>query len=73
MRNEIDSLVGAKEQLERVTLQLADELRTMKVKMDQQNADFSSISNDLKTRSKRLEEDSRTQVGISSIDCYSLV
>ena len=68
MRNEIDSLVGAKEQLERVTLQLADELRTMKVKIDQQNADFSSISNDLKTRSKRLEEDSRTQVGISLID-----
>ncbi|KAK3091323.1 hypothetical protein FSP39_018929 [Pinctada imbricata] len=62
MRNELDSLLSSKEQLERITLQLSDELRNVKLKQDQQSSDFSSVMNDLKTRSKRLEEESRTQL-----------
>ena len=62
MRNELDETVRAKDQLERVTFQLVDEVRQLKVKVDTQNMDFSSATSDLKNKSMRLEEENRQTV-----------
>lgn len=66
LRSELDDTVRAKEQLERVTYQLVDELRGVKARVDSQTMDFGSVAAELKNKSRRLEEDSRQNVS----DCY---
>jgi len=51
-----------KDNLERVTFQLADEMRQIKTKLDTQTVDLVSTVNELKHRSKRLEDDNRQLV-----------
>ena len=62
VKSELDDTRRSKEQLERVTYQLVDELRTLKSRVDAQSVDFASVSSELKNKSRRLEEDNRQNV-----------
>lgn len=55
-------MTRVKDNLERVTFQLADEMRQIKTKLDTQTVDLVSTVNELKHRSKRLEDDNRQLV-----------
>lgn len=62
MRAEMEELQGAKNQLERICFSMADDIRTLKMKVDQQSAEIGGVSSDLRNRSKKLEDDNRNQV-----------
>ncbi|XP_021358873.1 paramyosin-like isoform X2 [Mizuhopecten yessoensis] len=62
MRVDLEEVLQAKSQLERVAFQLADDLRTLKIKVDSQAADFNAVSGDLKNKSKKLEDENRAQL-----------
>ncbi|KAK2166877.1 hypothetical protein LSH36_34g07043, partial [Paralvinella palmiformis] len=59
LRSELNEVTRVKDNLERVTFQLADEMRQIKTKLDTQTVDLVSTVNELKHRSKRLEDDNR--------------
>merc|ERR1712179_771018 len=59
LRGELDENVRAKEQQERLIHQLADELRGVKSKVDNQSSDFGGVMNDLKNKNRKLEEEAR--------------
>ncbi|XP_013381950.1 neurofilament heavy polypeptide isoform X5 [Lingula anatina] len=59
MKEELEEVSRAKDQLERLTFNLVDEMRQLKGRMDNQNMDFASVANDLKNKNKRLEEENR--------------
>ena len=63
MRTELDETMRAKDQLERVTFQLVDELRQVKGRLDSQTVDVGTVVNDLKNKSKKLEEENKQTVG----------
>lgn len=58
----MEELQGAKNQLERICFSMADDIRTLKMKVDQQSSDIGTVSSDLRNRSKKLEDDNRNQV-----------
>eukprot|EP00058_Branchiostoma_floridae_P021485 XP_002606975.1 hypothetical protein BRAFLDRAFT_64960 [Branchiostoma floridae] len=62
LRHDLDQSKHAREQLERATMSLIDEVRQMKAKLDGQGADIKQVADDVKQRSRRLEEDSRQAV-----------
>lgn len=62
MRAEIEELQGTKNQLERICFSMADDIRTLKMKMDQQSSELGTVSSELKNKSKKLEDDNRNQV-----------
>ena len=62
LRNELESTTRAKDQMERSLFNMADEMRQLKAKVDAQGRDFGQVANDLKTKAKRLEDDSRLTV-----------
>ncbi|CAH1794921.1 unnamed protein product [Owenia fusiformis] len=59
MKTELDETIRAKDQLERVCYDLADEVRSMKTKVDSTSSDLSGTLNELKNKSKRMEEENR--------------
>nr|XP_034318090.1 early endosome antigen 1 isoform X14 [Crassostrea gigas]XP_034318091.1 early endosome antigen 1 isoform X14 [Crassostrea gigas] len=61
MRAEMEELQGAKNQLERICFSMADDVRTLKMKVDQQSAEIGTVSSDMRNRSKKLEDDNRNQ------------
>ncbi|XP_033753404.1 putative leucine-rich repeat-containing protein DDB_G0290503 isoform X3 [Pecten maximus] len=61
MRVDLDEVLQAKSQLERVAFQLADDIRGLKMKVDSQASDFTAVSGDLKNKSKKLEDENRAQ------------
>lgn len=67
VRTDLDDVLQSKQQLERVTLQMADDIRNLKMKVEQHTATFATVSTELKNRSKKLEEDNRMQVNQSDI------
>ncbi len=56
-----------REQVERATTTLVDEVRTIKGKVETHHLESNSIVHDVKERTKRLEEDNRTPVGNLSL------
>lgn len=62
MRAEMEELQGAKNQLERICFSMADDIRTLKMKVDQQSAEIGTVSSDMRNRSKKLEDDNRNQL-----------
>jgi hypothetical protein len=58
----LDEVLRIKEQLERMSYQMADDMRQIKSKMDTQSVDLVSVVNELKHKTKRLEDDHRQQV-----------
>uniref|UniRef100_A0A8W8MNL5 Uncharacterized protein n=1 Tax=Magallana gigas TaxID=29159 RepID=A0A8W8MNL5_MAGGI len=62
MRAEMEELQGAKNQLERICFSMADDVRTLKMKVDQQSAEIGTVSSDMRNRSKKLEDDNRNQL-----------
>lgn len=67
MKAEMEELQGAKNQLERICFSMADDIRTLKMKVDQQSSDIGTVSSDLRNRSKKLEDDNRNQVFRSKV------
>ncbi|KAK3585997.1 hypothetical protein CHS0354_033114 [Potamilus streckersoni] len=61
LRTELVETIQSKNQLEKVTYTLTDEIRNLRSKLDTQQAEFSSMINDLRNRAKRLEDENRTQ------------
>lgn len=53
----------SKDQLEQALYKLTDELRTVRNKVEGQEAEFNTIITDLRLRSRRLEEENKVQVG----------
>ncbi|KAH9498937.1 hypothetical protein Btru_005400 [Bulinus truncatus] len=51
-----------RDQLEKVTFNLTEDLRTLKLRVDNQNIEFSSTVNEIKMRAKRLEEENKMQL-----------
>ena len=62
LRQELEQTQRAKDQLERVTYTLVDEMRQIKSKLEAQNVDFTSVTSDLRNKSQRLEEENRSTV-----------
>ncbi|CAH1274051.1 CCDC154 [Branchiostoma lanceolatum] len=62
LRHDLDQSKHAREQLERATMSLIDEVRQMKAKLDGQGADLKQVADEVKQRSRRLEEDSRQAI-----------
>ena len=62
MRSELAEANRAKEQLERVTYQLADDLRQLKAKVEADTQDSKTNINDLKNKAKKLEDENRQTV-----------
>ena len=65
LRQELEQTQRAKDQLERVTYTLVDEMRQVKSKLESQNMDFTTVASDLRNKSQRLEEENRTTVSNS--------
>lgn len=63
----MEELQGAKNQLERICFSMADDIRTLKMKVDQQSAEIGTVSSDLRNRSKKLEDDNRNQVNSKGV------
>lgn len=62
VRTDLDEVLQSKAQLERVTLQMADDIRNLKMRVEQHTNTFATVSTDLKNKSKKLEDDNRLQV-----------
>ncbi|KAL3875912.1 hypothetical protein ACJMK2_033817 [Sinanodonta woodiana] len=62
LRTELVETIQSKNQLEKVTYTLTDEIRNLRSKLDTQQAEFSTMINDLRNRAKRLEDENRTQI-----------
>ncbi len=62
LRQELEQTQRAKDQLERLTYTLADDMRQIKSKLDSQNVDFATVASDLRSKSQRLEEETRSTV-----------
>ncbi|XP_041474639.1 golgin subfamily A member 6-like protein 22 isoform X5 [Lytechinus variegatus] len=60
LKNELDEANRMREQLERVTTSLVDDVRQVKSRTDASQVEISSLVHDVKERTKRLEEDNRT-------------
>lgn len=77
MRAEMEELQGAKNQLERICFSMADDIRTLKMKVDQQSAEIGTVSSDMRNRSKKLEDDNRNQVRSKGVpkdaDCIYII
>ncbi|XP_078690494.1 coiled-coil domain-containing protein 154-like [Branchiostoma floridae x Branchiostoma belcheri] len=62
LKHDLDQSKHAREQLERATMSLIDEVRQMKAKLDGQGVDLKQVADEVKQRSRRLEEDSRQAI-----------
>eukprot|EP00057_Strongylocentrotus_purpuratus_P018983 XP_011673457.1 PREDICTED: glutamic acid-rich protein isoform X6 [Strongylocentrotus purpuratus] len=60
LKNELDEANRMREQLERVTTSLVDDVRQVKGRTDTSQVEIGSLVHDVKERTKRLEEDNRT-------------
>ena len=62
LRSQIDELQRSKENLERNTFSLLDEIKGLKIKIDTEALSINTVSGDLKNKTRRLEDESRHQV-----------
>jgi len=62
LRSQIDDLQRSKENLERNTFSLLEEIKTLKSKVDMETLSINAVSGDLKNKTRRLEDESRQQV-----------
>ncbi|XP_064623698.1 coiled-coil domain-containing protein 154-like isoform X3 [Lineus longissimus] len=62
LKSELEESNRAKNQLERLTFQLSEDVRALKNKFDNQSFDFSQVTQDLKLRSRKIEEEHRQTV-----------
>ena len=67
MQNQLNETSRAKEQLERIVFNLVEEVRQVKTKSDTQAVDLQAVSHELRSKSHKLEEDSRQAVSYHNI------
>ncbi|RNA25876.1 paramyosin-like isoform X8 [Brachionus plicatilis] len=61
LKKQIDDLQFSKENLERYTNSLLDELKNLKNKVEIGSLNFNSIRGDIKSKTQRLEDQNRLQ------------
>ena len=62
LRAEINETKQARSQLEQVTYALSDELRSLRNKVEGQQAEFVNMVSDVRNRARKLEDESRIHV-----------
>jgi predicted nucleic acid-binding Zn-ribbon protein len=66
LRSQIDELQRSKENLERNTFSLLEEIKSLKSKVDMETLSINTASGDLRNKTRRLEDESRQQVSLCS-------
>jgi predicted nucleic acid-binding Zn-ribbon protein len=66
LRSQIDELQRSKENLERNTFSLLEEIKALKSKVDMETLSINTTSGDLRNKTRRLEDESRQQVILCS-------
>jgi len=66
LRSQIDELQRSKENLERNTFSLLEEIKSLKSKVDMETLSINTTSGDLRNKTRRLEDESRQQVILCS-------
>ena len=64
LQSKLEEAVRSRDQLERVTFQVVDEMRQLKARTDTQSIEFSQVVGDLRNKSRRLEEENRQTVSM---------
>ncbi|XP_077980294.1 uncharacterized protein LOC144435582 [Glandiceps talaboti] len=59
LRNDLDEANRLRDQMERATATMVDEIRTLKSMVDTQQMEFNGVLHELKERAKRLEDENR--------------
>lgn len=59
---ELETSQQSRTQLERATLQMADEIRRLKSQVDNHGTELASISSEFRSRARKIEDDTRLQV-----------
>ena len=67
LRTQIDDLQRSKENLERSTFSLLEEIKSLKSKVDMETLSLNSVSGDLRNKTRRLEDENRQQVSTFKI------
>ena len=62
LRADLAETKQSKNQLEQVTYALSEELRTLRNKVEGQQAEFVNMVTDVRTRARKLEEENRIHV-----------
>ena len=70
LRSQIDELQRSKENLERNTFSLLEEIKALKSKVDMETLSINTTSGDLRNKTRRLEDESRQQVILCSKNFY---
>ena len=69
---ELDDTMRSKETLEKASYAMMEELRALKAKMENQASDFTTIALDLRSKSRRLEEDAKVVVSPKFLKSFCL-
>lgn len=62
MRVDLNEAKQARNQLEQITYALSEELRTLRNKVEGQQAEFMNMVTDVRNRARKLEEENRIHV-----------
>ncbi|XP_052263320.1 ninein-like isoform X2 [Dreissena polymorpha] len=62
LKSELSENKSARSQLEQITYALSEELRTLRNKVDNQQAEFSNMITEVRNRARKLEEENRTHL-----------
>lgn len=66
LRSELNETKSSRSQLEQVTFTLTEELRSLKNRVENQQAEFNHMISDVRNRARKLEEENRTHVSVYS-------
>lgn len=67
LQSELETSQHARTQLERATLQMADEIRRLKSQVDTHGTELANLSSEFRSRARKLEDDTRLQVRVVSV------
>ena len=70
LKAELHETKSSRGQLEQITYQLTEELRGLKNRVEQQQAEFANMITDVRGRARKLEDDSRAQVRKGQHRCH---
>lgn len=70
LQSRLNETLHSKEQVEKNIFTLTEELRSLRNKVENQQAQFSTVVADLRLRSRRLEEENKLQVKKKTMHYY---
>ena len=68
---EVEALKRSRDDLQRASLQVAEEVRAIRTQSDRQNSEFSALGSELRARAQTLEDSFRQQVCLTA-DCQHM-